>query len=99
MFPEHLVAQVDNTTSQAKNQHVAMLLAWMVARYKFRTCNMFFLRVGHTHEDIDQFFGMLLVLVLRREKWLTPEELCPLVMGMGQLKGKPIYCHCMRDVH
>ena len=51
-FPRHLVVQSDNTTAQAKNTYVAMFLAFLVAKYKFSTTNLFFLPVGHTHEDI-----------------------------------------------
>ena len=51
-FPRHLVVQSDNTTAQAKNSYVAMFLAYLVGRYKFATANLFFLPVGHTHEDI-----------------------------------------------
>ena len=51
-FPRHLVVQSDNTTSQAKNTYVAMFLAYMVAKYKFATTNLFFMQVGHTHEDV-----------------------------------------------
>ena len=28
-------------------------------KFKFRTANLLFLMVGHTHEDIDQFFSGL----------------------------------------
>ena len=51
-FPKHLVVQSDNTTAQAKNQYVFMFLAFLVAKFKFATTNLFFLPVGHTHEDI-----------------------------------------------
>ena len=51
-FPQHLVIQADNTTSQCKNQIGLTFLALLVARFKFITTNLFFLRVGHTHEDI-----------------------------------------------
>ena len=52
MFPKHLVVQSDNTTAQAKNTYVNMFLAFLVAKYKFATTNLFFLQVGHTHEDV-----------------------------------------------
>ena len=51
-FPRHLVIQSDNTTAQAKNTYVAMFLAFLVSKYKFTTTNLFFLQVGHTHEDV-----------------------------------------------
>ena len=51
-FPRHLVVQSDNTTAQAKNTYVSMFLAFLVAKYKFATTNLFFMQVGHTHEDV-----------------------------------------------
>ena len=55
-FPKHLVVQSDNTTAQAKNTYVAMFMAFLVAKYKFATTNLFFLQVGHTHEDVGAHF-------------------------------------------
>ncbi len=55
MFPRHLVVQSDNTTAQAKNTYVSMFLAYLAAKYKFTTTNLFFLQVGHTHEDVGAF--------------------------------------------
>ena len=34
-----------------------------------------FLIVGHTHEDVDQLWSVLLALVVRRRTFHTPEEL------------------------
>jgi hypothetical protein len=62
---EHLVIQADNATAQAKNEEVAKLLAVLVGRYKFKTAILEFLRVGHTHEDVDFMFSLLLARVLR----------------------------------
>ena len=31
--------------------------------------------MGHTHEDIDQLFSVLLSLVVRRHRFHTPDEL------------------------
>ena len=74
--PAHLVVQTDNTVAQAKNSEVNCFIAYLVAQRKFQTGNMFHLIVGHTHEDIDQVFGVILILVLRRIKFQTKEELC-----------------------
>ena len=51
-------------------------LAVLVQKFKFHTAVLNFLRVGHTHEDIDQMFAVLLSLVLRRIKFQRPCELC-----------------------
>ena len=74
-FPRHLVIQSDNTVAQAKNSFVTMMLAYLVSKYKFASTNLFFLMVGHTHEDVDLMFGILLSLVLRRRTFQVPDEL------------------------
>ena len=54
-MPEHLEIQADNTSSQCKNSLATTFMALMVARCKFVTTNLFFLRVGHTHEDVGSW--------------------------------------------
>ena len=78
-FPDHLVVQSDNTTAQAKNSEVNVFMAYLVVRYKFRTTHLMFLIVGHTHEDIDQLFGLVLQVVLRVVKFQTKGELVELL--------------------
>ena len=56
--PRHLVIQSDNTTAQCKNSLGAMFMATLVAKFKFVTANLMFLRVGHTHEDVGGALGV-----------------------------------------
>lgn len=51
-MPRHLVVQADNTTAQCKNHAGTLALAMLVAKCKFCTATLQFLRVGHTHEDV-----------------------------------------------
>ena len=74
-FPQHLVIQSDNTTAQAKNSLVSNCLAYLVARGKFLTATLNFLTVGHTHEDVDRPFSLILVTCLRRHRFEVPEDL------------------------
>ena len=74
-FPRHLVIQSDNTVSQAKNQYVAIFLAVLVSRRLFLSVNLMFLVVGHTHEDIDQLFGVIVSLILLLNSFQTIAEL------------------------
>ena len=94
-FPRHLVVQADNTVAQAKNQWVALWLAQLVRAGLFETCNLFFLRVGHTHEDIDQLFSILVSLILRCHHFQTPQELLDFLMKELQPKfeAKREECH------
>ena len=77
-FPRHLVVQSDNTVAQAKNQFFMMFLAYLVLSGRFQTANIFFLVVGHTHEDIDQLFAVVVSLILRC-RFETPAELLAFV--------------------
>ena len=74
-MPEHLIVQTDNTVAQAKNECAFLFAAYLVCRYKFVTANIFFLMVGHTHEDVDQLLELFISLVLDRHvPFQTPEE-------------------------
>ena len=78
-IPRHLVIQSDNTTAQAKNSIVSLFLAFLVGRGYFATATLNFLTVGHTHEDVDRFFALILLLVLRPLSWETPKQLNELI--------------------
>ena len=52
-----------------------VFLSYLVARGKFSTATLNFLLEGHTHEDVDRFFAFILVMVLRRYRFETPEDL------------------------
>ena len=85
-FPRHLVIQSDNTVAQAKNQYVAAFLAVLVSRRLFSSVNLFFLVVGHTHEDIDQLFGVVCSLILQMCSFQTVKELMEYLLE--KLKAK-----------
>ena len=101
-FPEHLVVQSDNTTAQAKNSETAQFLATLVGKYKFKTATLNFLIVGHTHEDIDLMFGILLAIVLRRLRFQTPDELVTnILLGMAAhiaARGEELLCEHITHV-
>ena len=89
-FPTHLVVQSDNTTAQARwggcagwsicplqanNSVVMQFMACLVCLGFFTSATINFLMVGHTHEDIDQLFALMVQWILRKHNWQTPEEL------------------------
>lgn len=59
-LPQHIVLQTDNTCAWSKNSTSHLFAAWLVAGRKVDTFTMLYLQEGHTHEDVDRFFSMLL---------------------------------------
>ena len=70
VWPRNFVLQLDNTSGDNKNHTVKAYLAWLVATGVFETVTERFLPVGHTHEDIDAYFG-----ILRRHIWTKGETI------------------------
>lgn len=101
--PEHLVVQSDNTTSQAKNSEVGMFLSTLVGRKLMLSALLNFLIVGHTHEDIDQLFSVLLALVVRRHRFQTPMELVTEIqIAMGKVfadRQEELTAHFLGEVY
>jgi hypothetical protein len=105
-MPRHLVIQSDNTTAQAKNSLVGQFLATLVASGKFETCTLNFLEVGHTHEDVDLAFGILLAKVLQRHRVQSPAELTTMIglemASWAANRGEQCHCcvlHRIRDFY
>lgn len=68
VWPRNLLLQLDNTCSDNKNHTVFAYCAWLVSQGVFETVEVRFLLVGHTHEDIDGYFGILRRHLWRQEK-------------------------------
>ena len=73
-LPTHLLVVADNTVKSAKNQFFMRYLAHVTHRQLFQTSTLMQLMVGHTHEDIDAQFAMILSLLKRKASWETPDE-------------------------
>jgi hypothetical protein len=72
-MPKKLHIQLDNTCRENKNVYMYAWCSWMVARGAFEEIQVSFLPVGHTHEDIDQFFSRISVH-LRVVDCVTPSQ-------------------------
>ncbi|KAL3687735.1 hypothetical protein R1sor_014044 [Riccia sorocarpa] len=57
MLPPNLYIQLDNSAKDNKNWTVMAFCSELVARGCCKTITMSFLVVGHTHEDVDDFFS------------------------------------------
>ena len=60
-LPPKLCLQLDNTTKQNKGRFLFGYLAYLLHMGIFQEIEVAFLPVGHTHEDIDQFFSRISV--------------------------------------
>ena len=74
-MPEHLVIQTDNTVSQSKNSFAHLFQALLVSRLLFKTVTMNYFMVGHTHEDIDQLFALVVKYILQKTSYQAPAEI------------------------
>ena len=58
-LPGVLHLQLDNTSKQNKNKFMIGYLACLVKWHVFSQVYLSFLPVGHTHEDVDQYFSKI----------------------------------------
>jgi hypothetical protein len=58
-LPETLHIQMDNTAKDNKNHYLLGFCAMLIAEHVFTEVVVFFLPVGHTHQDIDQTFSCI----------------------------------------
>ena len=75
IWAEELHVQLDNTTKDNKNHTVFAFLAWLVQSGNFHKVTVSFLPVGHTHEDIDALFGVIVRFLRGVPVTYTHEEL------------------------
>ena len=80
-MPTHLWVQCDNAGGENKNQWVLQLLAILVDRGVFRSAVLSFLQVGHTHEDLDGYFGVMFTEIAKMAEWDTPMQMMEPVAG------------------
>jgi hypothetical protein len=58
-MPSELIVWCDNTVRENKNQYVMTYLAMLVRKTMFRVTGMCNLPMGHTHNILDQLYGVL----------------------------------------
>ena len=75
VWPPIMDIRLDNTTKDNKNKCVFGLFAWLVLTDVFKKVRVRYLSVGHTHEDIDALFGVLMQYLYRNQCFATIEIL------------------------
>ena len=57
--PKDITVWSDNTVSENKNMTVLTFLAWLIGTAKFQCASLSCALTGHTHNRLDQIFGLL----------------------------------------
>ena len=73
-LPLTLRIRADNCSRENKNKYMFRFCATLVALGHFREVQLSFLIVGHTHEDIDQRFSIIL-RALKRQDTLSLKQM------------------------
>ena len=80
--PSALFIQVDNC-SENKCKTLFAFCDWLVATGIFDSIQINYLVVGHTHEDIDQWFSTFSKAVHKQDIW-TPNQMLELLAHMSE---------------
>ena len=75
VWPGLLDVRLDNTTKDNKNKCVFGFFGWLVLTDVFQKVRVRYLSVGHTHEDIDALFGVLMQQLYKGHCYATIEIL------------------------
>ncbi|CAE6916147.1 unnamed protein product [Symbiodinium sp. CCMP2456] len=74
-MPRNLSVWGDNTVRELKNQHLLKYFSFLVAKTKFRSTAMCNLRKSHSHDRIDQLWGIFARRVQLCQHLQTPEDI------------------------
>lgn len=73
-MPTTVLLASDNCVRESKNSHVLSYLVNLCAHYKVRCSGLINLRKSHTHDVIDQLWGVLARRIARCDKLLSPQS-------------------------
>jgi hypothetical protein len=85
-IPPNITLQLDNTTKQNKGKWLIAFCEILVARKVCQKITINFLPVGHTHEDIDQFFSRIATRLRQRDALSLP-ALAEVIKSSYKSKG------------
>eukprot|EP00435_Cladocopium_sp_Y103_P003030 s1878_g1.t1 len=73
-MPTSLLIMSDNTVREAKNQYLLGYLNNLVAKYKMKMVGLLNLRKSHTHDRLDQCWGILARRVAASDRLLSAQS-------------------------
>lgn len=80
--------QADNTCRENKNNLVMKFCAAITGFRCIDASEQDYLKSGHTHEDVDQWFGQLARFLLRHNRLQTPAEFVEVIQNFLSLQGQ-----------
>ena len=86
-MPKHLILVHDNTVREMKNQMVFKYWCTHVLRRKFHSITQMMARKGHSHDILDQLFGLLARTIASEERLLCPEDIMRVIRNFMQRPG------------
>ena len=72
--PTRLVVCGDNTVGELKNQINLTYISALVSKRKMRLSALAFLRKSHTHDRLDQIFGILARRIASEDRLMDPSD-------------------------
>lgn len=75
-LPPRCMILSDNTAKEGRNTGMLLWSSVMVATSRFREVSLLFWRVGHTHNRLDQRFGVMAAKLATAEALQTPQQYC-----------------------
>jgi len=86
-MPTSLLLASDNTVREAKNQFVLRYLCNLCGRYRFKMCGLINLRKSHTHDALDQLWGILARKVASCDRFQSPDSVIAILQAELQREG------------
>ncbi|CAK9066370.1 unnamed protein product [Durusdinium trenchii] len=104
-LPGRLVIQFDNTSKEGRNSQMLLWSSMMIKMKRFTDIAFGLMRVGHTHNRLDQRFGVISALLRRASCLETAEDYQAYILEHYKpARGLPLICevitacHCWRDL-
>ena len=86
-MPTTVLLASDNCVRESKNSHVLSYLVSLCAHYKVRCSGLINLRKSHTHDVIDQLWGVLARRIARCDKLLSPQSVISVLVAELERPG------------
>ena len=86
-MPKHVILVHDNTVREMKNHMVFKYWCAHVLSRKFHSATQMMPRKGHSHDILDQLFGLIAHAIASEERLLCPEDIVRVIRDFMQRPG------------